>query len=251
MTRPNSLRLAAVCALAVGLLLSSVSVALARRVLVDLRVVAKQEKVIAETSKVTGTASIPTSPRANCFGKGTGGSGKKLKVTGPTALGLLAQASNSVKSLNPLLLTDAFDFGLGICGIGGYSATKTTSWYLKVNHTNPERSNKFTYTKGSVRLREGDEVLWALVGLPYPKELFLTAPKEATPGAPFEVKVFAYDDFGKRKPAKGARVTGGAGPTDSKGRTTVTLLAPTKLRATHGKDIPSNGATVCIATICP
>jgi hypothetical protein len=102
-----------------------------------------------------------------------------------------------------------------------------------------------------VKLREGDEVLWALAGYPYPKELALEAPKEATPGVPFEVRVFSYDDKGKRKPAKGARVTGGAGPTDSKGRTTVTLLTPSTLRASRSKDIPSNGAEVCIATVCP
>ena len=32
---------------------------------------------------------------------------------------------------------------------------------------------------------------------------------------PFEVRVLSYDDKGKRKPVKGALVTGGAGPTDS------------------------------------
>jgi hypothetical protein len=238
-------RLAAVCALAVVLLMSGAAVASARKALANLRVVAKQEKVIAEQSLVTGTASIATSRKATCFGKGTGGSGKKVKVNGPTALGLLSQATNTIKSLRPLLVTDAFDFGLGICGVGGYSATPTTSWYLKVNHRNPERAGE------SVKLKEGDEVLWALVGYPYPKELWLEAPKEATPGVPTEVRVFAYDDKGKRKPAKGARVTGAAGPTDSKGRTTVTLLAPTTLRASRNKDIPSNGADVCIATLCP
>ena len=59
---------------------------------------------------------------------------------------------------------------------------------------------------------------------------------------PFAVRVLSYDDKGKRKPVKGALVTGGAGPTDAEGRTTVTRRrAATVVRATHAKDIPSNG----------
>ena len=43
---------------------------------------------------------------------------------------------------------------------------------------------------------------------------------------PFDVRVLSYDDKGKRKPVKGALVTGGAGPTDAQGRTKVTLTRP-------------------------
>jgi hypothetical protein len=245
MSRPNSFRLAAVCALAVVMLLSSVAAASARRVLVDLRVVAKQERVLADQSLVTGGATIPTSRRATCFGRGTGGSGMGVKVNGPTALGLLSQATHSIKRLRPLLVTDAFDFGLGVCGVGGYSATKTQTWYLKVNHKNPERGGE------RVKLREGDEVLWALAGYPYPKELALEAPKEATPGVPFEVRVFSYDDKGKRKPAVGATVSGATSPTDSYGMTSVVLGQPASLVATHGKDIPSEAEPVCVGGTCP
>jgi hypothetical protein len=222
-----------------------VSVASAGRAKVDLRVVGKASKVLTDQSLVTGTTNIPTSPKATCFGKGTGGSGKSVKANGPTALGALHQAARSTGSLRPLMVTDAFDFGLGVCGIGGFSATRTLSWYLKVNHRNPERSGN------KVKVREGDEVLWALVGYPYPEELFLEAPKEAASGVPFVVKVAGYDDRGKRKPVKGALVNGGAGPTDSNGRTTVTLFAPAELRATDAKDIPSNGVAVCVAALCP
>jgi hypothetical protein len=238
-------RPAAVCALALIVLLSGAAVASAGKVEANLRVVGKAGRVLAERSLRTGTARVPTSRKATCFGKGTGGSGKSVKVGGPTALGLLAQASHSTNALKPLLVTDAFDFGLGICGVGGSTATKTASWYLKVNHRNPERGGE------SVKLKRGDEVLWALVGYPYPKELALEAPAEATPGVPFIVRVASYDDRGKRKAVKGALVTGGAGPTDSKGRTTVTLTAPATLRATDAKDIPSAGVGVCVATLCP
>ena len=94
-------------------------------------------------------------------------------------------------------------------------------------------------------------MLWALAKFPYPNELALEGPGEATAGVPFEVRVFSYDDKGKRKPVKGALVTGGAGPTDAQGKTTVTVTSPTLIRATHGKDIPSNGVGVCVATVCP
>jgi hypothetical protein len=238
------IRLAAACALALLLLVSTTAVASAKKVDADLRVVAKG-KTIAEETLRTGTISIPTSGKADCFGKGTGGSGKPAKVTGPTALGLLGQAATSTKSLKPLLITDSFSFGLGICGVGRYSATAKESWYLKVNHKNPELSGEL------VKLKPDDEVLWALTKFPYPNELALEGPTEATPGVPFQVRVLSYDDKGKHKPVKGALVTGGAGPTDAQGKTTVTVAGPTLILATHAKDIPSNGVGVCVLKVCP
>ena len=244
MPRLIPIRLAAACALALLLFVSTTAVASAKKVEADLRVVAKH-KVIAEETLKTGTISIPTSRKATCFGKGTGGSGKAVRLRGATALGLLGQAATTISSLNPLLITDAFDFGLGICGVGRYSASNQESWYLKVNHENPELSGEL------VKLKPGDEVLWALAKFPYPRELALVAPGEASAGVPFDVRVLSYDDKGKRKPVKGALVTGGAGPTDSQGRTQVTLSRPAQIRATHSKDIPSNGVGVCIAAVCP
>jgi hypothetical protein len=238
------IRLAAACALALLLLVSTTAVASAKKVEADLRVVAKGKTIAEETLK-TGTISLPTSKKADCFGKGTGGSGKPAKVAGSTALGLLGQAATSTKSLKPLLITDSFDFGLGICGVGGYSATAKESWYLKVNHKNPELSGEL------VKLKPGDDVLWALAKFPYPNELGLEGPTEATPGVPVQVRVLSYDDKGKRKPVKGALVTGGAGPTNAQGKTTVTVAGPTLIRATHAKDIPSNGVGVCVLKICP
>ena len=82
--------------------------------------------------------------------------------------------------------TDAFDFGLGICGVGRYSASSQESWYLKVNHENPEIGGEL------VKLKPGDEVLWALAKFPYPKELALVAPAEATARVPFDVRVLSY-----------------------------------------------------------
>jgi hypothetical protein len=234
-------RLVTACALILLLAACAAATAVAKTS-ADLRVVGSGGKILAEETLKTGTTSVPTSSKATCFGKGTGGSGKAVKIKGATALGLLGQAAKSTASLKPLLLTDSFDFGLGICGVGGSSASSKLSWYLKVNHKNPELGGEM------VKLKAGDEVLWALEPYPYPSELSLVAPSEATAGAPFEVRVFSYDDKGKRKPAAGAKVTGGQAPTNAEGRTTVVLSDPTVLVATHGKDIPSNQVSVfCVS----
>jgi len=240
-------RLAAACGLVLFLLLAIASPAVAKKVEADLRVVGKGSKVLAETTMKTGPTKIPTSKKATCFGKGTGGSGKKYATKGPTALGLLSEAATSIKELKPLLITDTFvdEFGLGICGVGKSKSSSKLSWYLKVNHKNPNIGGE------KAKVRKGDDVLWALAGFPYPNELALEAPGEATPGVGFDVRVFSYDDKGKRKPAAGVSVTGAGAPTGSDGRTTVTVLTPEVIRATHGKDIPSNGVSVCIAGVCP
>jgi hypothetical protein len=238
MPRLFSFRLVAACALALMLVASTAASAVAK-VPAGLRVVAG-DKVLAEETLKTGTVSVPTSRKANCFGKGTAGSGKAATIKGATALGLLGQAAKSTKSLQPLLLTDAFDFGLGICGVGGYKATSKLSWYLKINHKNPELGGD------AAKLKAGDEVLWALAGYPYPKELSLFAPFSAHPGEPFQVSVFSYDDKGKKRPAAGVTVTGASGPTDAAGHAMVTLSEGATLVARRGKDIPSNSNSVAM-----
>jgi hypothetical protein len=238
MPRLIPFRLVIACALAILFAASTAAIATAK-VPVGLRVVGGG-KTIAEATFKTGTTSVPTSPKATCFGKGTGGSGRAVKIKGATALGLLGQAAKSTAALKPLLLTDSFDFGLGICGVGGYGATSKLSWYLKVNHKNPELGGE------AVKLETGDEVLWALEPFPYPNELSLVAPFSAHPGEPFQVSVFSYNDKGKKKPAAGATVTGASGPTDAAGHTTVTLSESATLTATRGKDIPSNNSTVAM-----
>jgi hypothetical protein len=243
MPRLIPFRPAAVCALAFTLVLSTAAIAVAK-VPAELRVVGGG-KTIAEATFKTGTTTVPTSHKATCFGKGTGGSGRAVKIKGATALGLLGQAAKSTPALRPLRLTDAFDFGLGLCGVGGYKATSTLSWLLKVDHKVPASGGE------KVKLKAGDEVLWALEPYPYPNELSLVAPGEASAGAPFGVRVFSFDEKGKRKPAAGVTVTGASTPTDAEGRTTVTLTGAATLVATHGKDIPSNQAAVCVSGACP
>lgn len=245
MPRLFSFRLVAACALALILVLSTAALAAAKGPVADLRVIGSGGKVLAEDSFGAATASIKTSPQATCFGAGTGGSGKTVTVNGPTALGMLIQASKFTATLKPLQITDAFSFGLGLCNIGGSKATKTLSWYLKVDHVNPELGGE------AVKVKAGDEVLWALAAFPYPDELALSAPAKATAGEPFGVRVYSYDDKGKKKPAAGVTVSGASEPTGADGRTTVTLTKPRRLIARHGKDIPSNQVAVCVGGKCP
>ena len=246
MPRLTPFRLAAACALALALSLPLTASAVAKGVSAELRVVGKGGKVLTEQTLSTGTTAIKTSKKANCFGAGTAGSGKSVTINGATALGLLGQASKTTGSLRPLLVTDAFDFGLGICGVGNSKVSGKSSWYLKVNHKGA------TVSGDAVKLKPGDEVLWDLApSYPYPNELSLVAPESALGGQPFQVTVYSYDEKGKRKPVSGATVTGASGPTDSAGKATVTLSAPASLVATHGKDIPSPAEKVCMGIACP
>lgn len=245
MPRFISFRLVAACALVVVFALSTAASAFAKGPLANLRVVSNSGKVLAEDSLGAGTASIKTSPKADCFGTGTGGSGRSVTIPGPTALGLLIQASKFTPALKPVLISDHFDFGLALCGVGGQVATTKLSWYLKVNHQNPNLGGE------TVKVRAGDDVLWALASFPYPDELALTAPDTAKAGTPFGVRVFSYDDRGKKKPAAGVKVKGATKPTGGDGRTTVMLNNPARLIARHGKDIPSNTEAVCIGSKCP
>jgi hypothetical protein len=246
MPRLIPFRLVAACALALTMVLSTAALAAAKGPVADLRVLTPAGKVLAEDSfGAVKTVSIKTSRQATCFGPGTGGSGKTATVPAQTALGMLLAASKFTAALKPVQITDAFSFGLGLCNVGGYKTTKKLSWYLKVNHENPELGGE------SVKVRQGDEVLWALAPFPYPDELALSAPRKVMAGEPFGVRVFSYDDKGRKKPAAGASVTGANSPTGADGRTSVVLAKPQRLIARHGKDLPSNRAAVCVGGKCP
>src|SRR4249919_474780 len=98
MPRLIPFRLAAACALALALSLPFAAAALAKGVSADLRVVGKGGKILTEQTLSTGTTAIKTSPKANCFGAGTAGSGASVTVNGATAMGLLSQASKSTST---------------------------------------------------------------------------------------------------------------------------------------------------------
>jgi hypothetical protein len=236
--------LAVACVFALLATLAAVTAATAATIPADLRVITTSGKVLADQRQYTGTTHVPTSPKAQCFGRGTGGSGRPARLSGSTALGLVADAAQSDRDLRPLSITDHFDFGLGVCGIGGFVARNPKSWYLKVDHKNPQVGGD------NVHLHAGDDVLWYLApAFPYPVELSLVAPvRVETPGN-YTVRVFAFSDDGRRTPVAGARVTGADLPTGADGTTTVHLSGPTSLVARHGDDIPDQAA-VCVGAGC-
>ena len=246
MPRLIPFRLAAACALALVFTVVTAGAAAAKGTPAQLRVVAGQ-KVLADKTLRTGTTAVPTSRAATCFGKDQGGSGKKVRIAGATALGLLAQGARSTPSLRPLLITDAFSFGLGLCAIGGAEATGEGFWQLRVNHRTSEVGGD------SVKLNSGDSVLWFLTPSfeASTEELWLKAPKRVRAGQPFAVRVFAYDEKGRRKPAAGVRVSGAKQRTNKGGQAMVTLQRPAKLIARQGQYIPSDRAAICVDGKCP
>jgi hypothetical protein len=246
MPRITPFRLAAVCALAISIALVFTAGASAKGFKAELRVVGAGGKLLAEKPVATRTTSVKTSPEAECFGKGTGGSGDPVTLKGNTAMGLLAVASKSTPALSPLLLSDSFDFGIALCGIGSNVAHGKSSWYLKINHKSPSVGGD------SAVIHPGDEVLWDLApSYPYPGELVLEAPSSVKAGKAFQVRVLSYDEKGKSKPASGVTVTGASGPTDAGGHATVTLAKPALLMAKATGDIPSAREPVCIGGKCP
>jgi hypothetical protein len=244
MPRPSQFRIAAACALALCVALAFTANASALQA--TLRVVGKGNEVLSEGLVKSKGASIKTSPKAACFGGGTGGSGKSVAVPGNTALGLLATGAQSIKGLAPLSISDHFSFGLALCGVGKSVAKGKSSWYLKINHKGAAVSGN------KAKIKAGDEVLWDLApSYPYPEELVVSAPQQASAGVPFAVHVYAYNEKGKKRPVQGAAVTGAIGPTDKSGKVMITLTEPTSLIAGLGEDIPSAAAPVCLGSQCP
>jgi hypothetical protein len=239
MPRLFPIQLALACALGLALC----SQAVGATVGADLRVVNTAGEVLAEQRQYTDTVRLRTDPGADCFGSGSGGSGDFARITGPTAFGLVVDAAESDRDLLPISVTDAFDFGLGVCGLGGFEASGDSFWYLKQNHTGAQVGGD------TLKVRSGDDILWYLTpGFPAADELELVAPARAKAGEPFTVRVFRYDDAGTRTPASGATVGGADLPTGADGRTTVALEAGRTLRARLAGTIPSNSVAVCVGS---
>jgi hypothetical protein len=249
MPRLIPVRLALACALALVLSLTTVASAAAKGFSADLRVVGSGGKFLTEKSLSTATTSVKSSSKATCFGAGTGGSGASVSIQGNTALGLLARASKSTGSLNPLLISDSFEFGLALCGVGTSVARNEASWYVKVNH------KELSVSADAAKIKAGDEVLFALAKsdpktFAYPDELALIGPSSVQAGKAFTVRAFAYDGKGKRTPAEGVKVSGASGLTGPDGKASVTLNKPARLLATSGELIPDR-TPICVAGKCP
>jgi hypothetical protein len=210
----------------------------------DLRVVDAKGRTLAQQTQYTGGgATVKSDKKADCFGPDTGGSGAKVEIPGFTALSQLADAGGSEKAVKPLSVSDHFDFGLALCGIGKAVSPQTGFWYLKVNHVASQVGGDQT------EIGKGDDVVWFLIkdfNDPEPTELALSAPTAATAGGDVKVKVVSYGPDGSKSPAEGVEVSGADSPTDAKGKTTVPADEPMlQLQATADAAIPSNTVYVC------
>lgn len=244
MPRHLPFRLAAACVPALILSICGVSAASAKTVAANLRVVTTQGTVLAEQTQYTATTRIRTDRRADCFGPGSGGSGKTVTIGGPTALGLAIDGSLINRKVRPISVSDSSSFGLAVCGFGGRQSAPNGFWYLKANHKGAQVGGD------SLKVRRGDDVLWyQSPSFTAPDELSLIAPSFVRAGAPFTVRVFRYDDAGRRRPAKGATVPGADLPTGANGATSVVIRDVTRLTARAKGTIPSNAEIVCIRGI--
>ena len=221
----------------------------------DLRVVGSSGQ-LDDITQYSDTTTMPTSPQAECFGPGSGGTGQGVSVPGANALGVVVEAAESRQQLNPLQLTDSFvsqGFGLGVCGIGGQVAAGSAFWYTKVDHAGLQVGGS------QFPIHAGQQVLWYLApNFPAPPELVLNAPVREPAGTPFPVQVLAYADDGTATPAAGAVISGGDSPvtTDGAGNAAVSVGGAGfhQLQAALGADIPSAMEQVCTSdasTACP
>jgi hypothetical protein len=215
----------------------------------DLRVETGGSPLVGGTY-VTDTVRIKTDRREAC-----GGSGDVKTVEGPTALGLLSDGARVHRALRPIGVSDQFDFGLFVCGVGSFVGSDSAFWLYKVDHLAPEVGADQLVLKGR------EEVLWyfsdAGRNVNTGDELVLKAPARARPGRPFDITVWAYDSKGARRPAADAQVTGdGIVSTDANGKAQMVLdsRGTARLRAERGADIPSAIVRVCVDSVlsrCP
>ena len=186
------------------------------------------------------SATIATDTAEPC-----GGTGQSKTLEGANALSIVEHARRQNARLDPLRVSDKFDFGLLVCGIGAFTSSDSRFWTYKVNHVAPEVGAEL------YALKPGDDVLWAFQDIEANtntgNELELIAPRTVEADEPFEVTVNQYDFAGQKSPAAGAQV--GEALTDAEGRATLTLSGddPSEiLRAQRVSDIPSAPVRVCV-----
>lgn len=255
----RALRALSLAALAAALIPTGASAA--DDVVAELRVISPNGELEPGASYVTNTEKIKTDPRARCFIGGVGGSGDKVKLPKPTAMGLLETAGDVNDAVDPLSVTDEFGFGLGLCGIGEVEADTSNFWSLTVNHQAAQVGGD------QLRLEDEDVVLWNLTEFPPDNELELRAGPGTSPGT-LEVTVVEWTcstEFPPPPPpictesaAEGATVSGGDTDvaTNGSGAASVPLANEDDytLQATLPGRLPSNHGEVCVsgaAGACP
>jgi hypothetical protein len=188
---------------------------------------------------VTDTATFATATTPAC-----GGSGESKTVEGPTALGLLFDGAGYNARLRPVEVSDQFEFGLFVCGVGGYQSGESF-WGLRVNHAEAQVGGD------QITLQPNDEVLWTHItfnGANSGSELVLEATDHTVEvGEPLQLRVLAYDAEGTATPAGGVTLADGV-TTDAEGRAEVVYDAGSRpvFRGTRGNDIPTEPERFCI-----
>jgi hypothetical protein len=222
--------------------LATASPALAKSIPVDLRVEGADGRALTADRYQTFPTRVKTAKQPpNCNGSGA------TKQLPTTALGALVDGALVNSKLDPLLVSDEFDFGLLVCGVGGDNAGGTSSfWLYKVNHVAPEVGGD------QLPVKPGDDVLWYFVegSSNSGDELELGAPPRVRPGEEFQATVSAYDSQGVRRTVAGATVAGGGetATTDASGvaRLTFDRNGTRTLRATLDQNVPSAPTKVCV-----
>ena len=230
----------AACALAVF----TASSASAASVTTQLRVEANGHDIGPGWVYAHDSISYTTSQTEAC-----GGSGESSAITGPSALGLLLQASGYTSRLDPVQISDQFEFGPFVCGVGSYTSSDSAFWLYKVDHVAPEvGADKFAIDGSQ------EQVLWYLAdtatGANTGNELFLSiGDRFVEAGTPVEVTVLEYDANGDPTPAAGVRILGaGDVMTDATGTATLVFDEPGRqfIRGVRGIDIPTDGTRLCV-----
>jgi hypothetical protein len=239
----HSLKRAAIAACAFAVLVASS--AAADPVTTQLRVEADDGRDIGPGFHyVHDSVSYRTSESAACNGSGDRGS-----ISGPSALGVLIQAADFTRALRPVQISDQFDFGPFVCGVGGYESSDTAFWLYKVDHVAPEvGGDQFAIE------RSHDEVLWYFVntatGANTGNELELVLAKNVVKaGRPTKVVVREYDPSGASTPAEGVRLMGASDAmTDENGTASVIFEFAGKpaIRGVRGNDIPTDVEHLCV-----
>jgi hypothetical protein len=235
----HSLKRAALAACAVAVLAGP---AAAEAVTTKLRVEAGGKDIGPGLSYVHDSVTYKTSKSEACNGSGESG-----ELNGPTALGLLVQASDFTRGLRPVQISDEFEFGLLVCGVGGYESSDTSYWLYKVDHVAPEVGGEQFAIK-----RSHDEVLWYFVNGPVNSgsELGLRLSSQVVQaGKSVEVTALQYDESGAASAAEGVELRGAGDTTtgsDGKARVTFDKAGKRSIRGERLFDIPTEELELCV-----
>jgi hypothetical protein len=237
----HSLRRAALAACVIAL--AAAASASAASVTTQLRVEAGGHDIGPGWIYAHDSVTYDTSQSEACNGTGESGS-----ITGPTALGALLQAADYTRRLDPVQISDQFEFGPFVCGVGNFPSTDSAFWLYKVDHVAPEVGGDQFPINSS-----GHEVLWYLSdstnGINSGNELSLSvSDKVVKTGTPITVSVLEYDATGASTPAAGVQIIGGGNPvTDAAGEATVSFDQTGRqfIRGVRGSDVPTDGVRLC------